>query len=78
MKTTSNEDDLKILKVKKGEIRGKLRGNIECGSAQPRLLLLIILPSPIGCSVFVTINICHKYLPFAHIYRLKMIFITHP
>ena len=43
------EDNLKLLKVEylcnqlwlmssKGEIRGKLRGNLECGSAQPSLL----------------------------------------
>jgi hypothetical protein len=28
------EDNLKILKVVKGASRGKLRGNLECGSAQ--------------------------------------------
>jgi hypothetical protein len=46
------EDDLKILKVEyinnhcmnsEGDIKGKQRGNLECGSAQPRLLIHIVV-----------------------------------
>ena len=45
------KDELQCIMCSKGKIRGKLRGNLECGSAQPSLFVLVLNKKNMVCFV---------------------------